>query len=45
MINFDDVIKEDVKAHNLNWPKIPDYQYRISITGGVGSGKQIHYLV
>ena len=24
MINFDDVIKENVKLHNQNWPEIPD---------------------
>ena len=39
MINFDDVIKENIKEHNPNWPKIPDYQYRISIIEGAGSGK------
>ena len=24
MINFDDVVKENIKEHNLNWPKTPD---------------------
>ena len=29
MINFDDVTKENIKKHNLNWPQIPDHPYRI----------------
>ena len=39
MINFDDVIKENIKRHNPNWPKIPDHPYRILLTGGTVSGK------
>ena len=39
MINFDDVIKEETKEHNRNWPEIPDHPYRILIIGGSGSGK------
>ena len=39
MINFDDVIKENIKEHNPNWLEIPDYPYRILIIGGSGSGK------
>ena len=39
MINFDDVMKENVKEHNLNWPQIPDHPYRILIIGGVGYRK------
>ena len=27
MINFDDVVKENIKEHNSNWPQIPDYPY------------------
>ena len=42
MINFDDVTKEYIKEINPNWPQIPDYSYRILITGGFGSGKRIH---
>ena len=38
MINFDDVIKEETKEHNLNWPQIPDYPYRILIIEGSGTG-------
>ena len=39
MINFDGVIKENIKENNLNWPQILDPPYRILITGGSGSGK------
>ena len=39
MINFDDVIKENIKDHNPNWPPIPDHPYRILIIRGSGSGK------
>ena len=28
MINFDDVIKANIKEHNPNWPHIPDHPYR-----------------
>ena len=38
MINFDNVTKENIKKHNLN------YSYRILIIGGWGPEKQIHYL-
>ena len=44
MINFEDATKENIKEHNPNWPQIPDHLYRILITGGSGSEKQIHYL-
>ena len=39
MINFDDVVKEETKENNSNWPQIPDHPYRILIIGGSGSGK------
>ena len=39
MINFDDYEYENRTDHNLNWPHIQDYPYRILITGGAGSGK------
>ena len=45
MINFDDVVKENIKEHNPNRQKIPDHPYRILIIGGCGSGKHIHYLI
>ena len=39
MINFDDVIEEEAKERNPNWPQIPDHPYGILIIGGSGSGK------
>ena len=39
MFNFNHIIKEDIKEHNLNWPEIPYHPYRILIVGGSGSGK------
>ena len=33
MINLDDLTRENVKEHNLNWLQIPDYSYRIIIRG------------
>ena len=45
MINFDDLTKENVKEHNLNWPQIPDHPYRILVRAGSWSGKQIQYLI
>ena len=39
MINFDDVIKENIKQHNPNQPEIPDHPYRILIIDGSGTGK------
>ena len=39
MINFDDVVKENIKENNPNWPQILDHPYRILIIGGSGSGK------
>ena len=38
MISFD-VIKENIKENNLNWPQIPDQLYKILTTEGSGSGK------
>ena len=39
MFNFDYITKEDIKEHNPNWLEIPDYAYKILITGGFRSGK------
>ena len=39
MINFDDYTDQNKTEHNLKWPYIPDYPYRILIIGGPGSGK------
>ena len=36
MINFDDVIKENMNEHNSNRSEIPGYPYRILIVGGSG---------
>ena len=38
MISFD-VIKEETKKKDPNWPHIPDGPYRLLIIGGSGSGK------
>ena len=40
MINFDDVIKENMEEHNANWPQIPHYPYRILTNGVSGHGKK-----
>ena len=37
MINYDDVMKENIK--DQNWLQIPNHPYRILIIGGFGSGK------
>ena len=39
MINFDDVIKKNIKEDNPILPKVPDHVCRILIIGGSGSGK------
>ena len=39
MINFDDIIKEETKEHNPNWPQITDHLHKILISGDSGSGK------
>ena len=39
MVNFDDVLKENIKEPNPNWPQIPDHLYRILIIGDSRSGK------
>ena len=39
MINFDGVVKENIKEHNPNWPQISDHPYRILIIVGYGTGK------
>ena len=38
MVKFE-VIKEETKELNPNWPQIPDHPYRILIIGGSGSAK------
>ena len=39
MINFDDVVKENIKEHHPKWPQIPDHPYIILIIGGSASEK------
>ena len=39
MINFDYIIKENIKTHYPNWPQFFDHLYRILIIGGSGYGK------
>ena len=39
MINLDNIVNNNNKDHNVNWPYIPDHPYRILIIGGSGSGK------
>ena len=39
MINFDDIVKVNIKEQNPNWPQIPDHPYRILKIGDSGSGK------
>ena len=39
MINFDDYADENKTEHNLKWPYIPHYPYRILILGISGSTK------
>ena len=39
-MNFDDVVKENIKEHNPNWSRIPDHPHKILIIiGGSGSTK------
>ena len=40
MIDFDDVVKENVKERNPDSPEIPEYPYRILIARGSVSGKK-----
>ena len=39
MINFDEYTNDIKNKHNLNWPYIPDYPYRILIIRDSGTGK------
>ena len=39
MINFEDYANENKTKHNLMWPYIPDYPYRILIIKSSGSEK------
>ena len=39
MINFDDVMEENIKVHNPDWSPVPVYPRRILIIGSSGSTK------
>ena len=39
MTNFDNVVKETMKANHRNWQQIPDHPYKSLTIGGSGSGK------
>ena len=39
MINFDYIIKENIKMHNPNWPQIPYHLHILLIIRSSGSGK------
>ena len=39
MLNFDYIIKEDIKEHNANWPQFSDHPYRALIFRGSGYGE------
>ena len=39
MINLDSITNGNNKEYDEKWPYIPDHPYRITTTGGSGSGK------
>ena len=39
VINFDNIIKENAKMHNPNWPQILDHPCKVVIIGGSRSAK------
>ena len=45
MINFEDYTKESETNHNSQWPYIPDYPYRILITGDSGKTNALLKLI
>lgn len=47
MINFEDVIGENLIKHNRNWPQVHNHLYRILIKGGSKSEKvtALFYLI
>ena len=45
MIDFNDVVKENIKEHNPNLPQVPHHPYRILIIGRSDVEKQIHFLI
>ena len=43
MINFNNYANENKTKHNLDWPYIPDHQYRKLIKDILDLEKQMHY--
>ena len=39
ILNFDDIVKENIREYNPSWTQIPDHSYIILIIGGSGSEK------
>ena len=39
VVNFDDVVKENMRELNLNWPQISEHPYRKLVIWGSGYGK------
>ena len=39
VVNFDDVVKENMRELNLNWPQISEHPYRQLVIRGSGYGK------
>ena len=44
MINFNDVLKENIKELNRNWSQIPDHPHRKLIIGSSGLGKTFYLI-
>ena len=45
MIKFDDIIREQIKQHNLNYAQVPGHPYKFSIFGGFRSGRTWHMVL
>ena len=45
MITFGDVTKENIKEHNLNWPRIPVNSFKILILKVLEPKKQSLYFI
>ena len=44
MINFNDVVKDNIKEHNPNYPQIFDHPYR-TLTSGSGKTNSFFNLI
>ena len=45
MINFDDVIKENIKEHHSNYTEIADHKIEYQQLDFLDLEKQVHYLM